>query len=160
MVSNLWTQTSFVYNITLKKSSTTEEIFLLFIFFNLFLFACHFEVSLLCTPKWWGLDFSCKLQLPKMPGKLYNDKFNPFEPMRTPLEPVGDVLSYSEIFGAIWSQFLLLFWAIWSQFLLLFWAIWSLLEPSGELRNLIFKNLVHNTIVKFRAWVLVVHCCQ
>ena len=37
--------------------------------------ACHFEVSLLCTPKGCGSDFSSKLQLPKMPGKLQHDQF-------------------------------------------------------------------------------------
>ena len=34
------------------------------------LFTRHFELSLLCTPKWCEFDFSSKLQLPKMPGKL------------------------------------------------------------------------------------------
>ena len=41
------------------------------IFFKLFhFFPCYFEFSPLCTPKWWGSDFSSKLQLPKMPGKF------------------------------------------------------------------------------------------
>ena len=29
---------------------------------------CHFEVSLLCTPKGLGSEFSTELQLPKMRG--------------------------------------------------------------------------------------------
>ena len=33
-------------------------------------FACQFKFRLLCTPNWWGSNFSSKLQLPKMPGKL------------------------------------------------------------------------------------------
>ena len=37
---------------------------------NLHFFTRHFKFSLLCTPKWCGSDFSSKLQLPKMPGKL------------------------------------------------------------------------------------------
>ena len=37
--------------------------------------ACHFEVSLLYTPKGFGVEFSSKLQLPKMPGKLQHDLF-------------------------------------------------------------------------------------
>ena len=42
----------------------------IFSFFTLSLFTPHFEFSLLCTPKWCKLEFSSKLQLPKMPGKL------------------------------------------------------------------------------------------
>ena len=35
----------------------------------------HLEVSLLCRPKLIGLEFSSKLQLPKMPGKFQHDQF-------------------------------------------------------------------------------------
>ena len=48
-------------------------IFLLFSCFHFF--TCFFEVSLLCTPKVGGLDFSSKLQPSKMPGKLQHDQF-------------------------------------------------------------------------------------
>ena len=50
------------------------QIFVSFVSLFLF-FTRHFEFSLLCTPKWCGSDFSSKLQLTKMPGKLVQDQY-------------------------------------------------------------------------------------
>ena len=42
---------------------------------NLLFWVFKFEVSLFCRPKLIWLEFSSKLQLPKMPGKFQHDQF-------------------------------------------------------------------------------------
>ena len=47
------------------------------VFFSLLFqfFACHFEFSLFCTPKWCGLDFPVNCNYQKCLEKIQNDQF-------------------------------------------------------------------------------------